>query len=391
MDKLDAIVQHYAWGDREFIAALERRAPSGQPEAELWMGAHPKAPSKLRSSGERLDDHVNRDPAAALGPAARFGELPFLAKILAAAQPLSIQTHPDADRAQAGFDRENSAGVPLDAPERTYRDANHKPELICALTPFEAKCGFRALEATRELIGSLGSAVSPLADRLGQPGADAEVLHDVLLWLLSAEPADAAMLTNAVASACLDLAPGPWQAAVECTRSLQQLYPGDPGVVVALLLNHFTLAPGEALFLEAGVLHAYVRGAGVEIMANSDNVIRGGLTPKHVDIAELAAVVDCTPADPPVQRATGAVHTYDTPVSEFSLTRLRLDGDYEASVEGPEVLLSTEGSFTITGSPDRAATLDIAPGEPVWIAASDSAWHASGSGTLFRVTVPAPQ
>jgi len=385
MDKLIATLQHYAWGDPTFIASLQRRDPSGEPEAELWMGAHPKAPSHLSTSGRRLDELIASDTGATLGPAARFGELPFLAKILAAAQPLSIQTHPDQARAAAGFERENDAGVPLDAPDRTYRDPNHKPELICALTSFEAKCGFRSLDETRELVASLGATIAPLAERLAQDGTDCEVLHDVLLWLLKADAREATVLTNALAAACSTAAPGPWTSAIDCTASLQELYPGDPGVVVALLLNHFTLAPGEALFLEAGVLHAYVRGAGVEIMANSDNVIRGGLTPKHIDVDELAAVVDCSPIDPPVQQPESSAHTYHSPVGEFALTRLALDGECQVEVEGPEILVAGEGAFTISAD-DHA--VDIGPGEPVWIPASDAAWGAAGSGVLFRVTVP---
>lgn len=381
-------VQNYGWGDPTFIPELQRRRPTGEPEAELWMGAHPKAPSILRRSSVGLDVHIADDPATALGTAERFGELPFLKKILAAAQPLSIQTHPDASRAAEGFERENEAGIPLDSPTRTYRDPNHKPELICALTPFHAKCGFRPVVETSELFATLAcNEIAPLTDRLAAHGDDADVLAELLQWLLGNQPDAAAELSNAVVRAAATVGDSPWNTEIEWSQRLQSLYPGDPGVVVALLLNHFVLAPGEALFLDAGVLHAYVEGAGVEIMANSDNVIRGGLTPKHVDIAELAEVVDTKPIDPPVQRPLTQEHTYDTPVDEFSLTRLVLDeGGYEATVHGPEILIASDGRFQLDAGHDQV-TID--PGTPVWIDAVDGSWTAEGHGTLFRASVPA--
>ncbi len=386
MDLLASAVQDYGWGDPSFIPELQQRTPTGQPEAELWMGAHPKAPSRLRSGDIGLDEHIAHDLEASLGPAAAFGQLPFLKKVLAAAQPLSIQTHPNLAQAQVGFARENDAGVPLDAPTRTYRDANHKPELICALTPFDAKCGFRPVEQSRDLMACLHSSeTAPLTERLAQEGDDADVLADVLQWLLTLDADDAIRLTSGVVHAATTASDGPWLTEIMWTHRLQALYPGDPGVVVALLLNHFTLEPGEALFLEAGVLHAYVQGAGIEIMANSDNVIRGGLTPKHVDVAELSAVVDTTPIDPPVQRPTSNAHTFDSPVREFSLTRLVVDEGYTATSTGPEILIATSGGFRISSGD---AAFGIETGTPVWIDASDSEWSVEGDGTLFRTTVP---
>lgn len=386
MDLLASSIQNYGWGDAAFIAELQQRTPTGEPEAELWMGAHPKAPSRLRSSGIGLDEHIAADPARILGSAQRFGSLPFLKKVLASAQPLSIQTHPNAAQAQAGYDRENAQGIALNDPTRTYRDSNHKPELICALTPFDAKCGFRPLDQTREVMVQLANpGISALADRLNQSGADADVLADVLHWLLAASPEDAATLTANFMEACTTAGDGPWLRDIAWSHRLHALYPGDPGVIVALLLNHFTLEVGEALFLEAGVLHSYVQGAGIEIMANSDNVIRGGLTPKHVDTAELAAVVDTTPIEPPIQRPSGPHHTFDSPVAEFSLSRLVIDDGFEASVTGPEILIASAGGFRLS-SGDAAVGLE--PGSPVWIEASDVSWQVEGSGTLFRTTVP---
>ena len=386
MDLLAASVQNYGWGDPAFIPELQQRTPTGAPEAELWMGAHPKAPSRMRSAGIGLDEHIATDLTGALGSAASFGQLPFLKKVLAAAQPLSIQTHPNLEQARIGFARENEEGVPLDSPTRTYRDANHKPELICALTPFDAKCGFRSVEQSRDLVSRLDNpGVAPLAERLAAEGDDAAVLADVLQWLLTLDNDAAARLTGAVVDAATSVADGPWLTEIMWTHRLQALYPGDPGVIVALLLNHFTLEPGEALFLEAGVLHAYVQGAGIEIMANSDNVIRGGLTPKHIDVTELAAIVDTTPIDPPVQKPASQAHTFDSPVDEFALTRLVIDDGYQASSDGPEILIATSGAFRLSCGD---AAFGVEPGSPVWIDASDGPWTAEGHGTLFRATVP---
>jgi len=204
--------------------------------------------------------------------------------------------------------------------------------------------------------------------------------------VLTLNPAEAAQLTNAVVDAATTVGDGPWLTEIMWTHRLQALYPGDAGVVVALLLNHFTLEPGEALFLEAGVLHAYVQGAGIEIMANSDNVIRGGLTPKHIDVAELSAIVDTTPIDPPVQKPSGAAHTFDSAVNEFSLTRLVVDEGCSGTSDGPEILIATSGGFRMSCGD---AAFGIEPGTPVWIDASDGEWTAEGHGTLFRTTVPA--
>ncbi len=391
MELLEAQIQNYAWGDPSFIANMQRRDESGQPEAELWMGAHPKAPGLL-ASGLPLDVAITAAPAAMLGEdvASRFGELPYLAKVLAAAQPLSIQTHPNAMQAAEGWKRENDAGIPRDSPLRTYRDANHKPELICALTPFVGKCGFRPLEATRELFNSLDyPGVEPLRDRLDGPGDGEAVLSEVLSWLLTMEAEAASSLVAAVVDAAAAAPPsGPWVLEFAWTAMLDKLYRGDPGVVVALLLNHVILQPGEALFLEAGQLHAYMHGAGLELMANSDNVIRGGLTPKNVDVHELSRVVSTKPSEPRIQRPTADRHTYDCPTAEFALSRAVLGAPVDSTVTGPEVLIATDGYVALSAA--DGTTIDLQPGFPVWVNGSDKHWHAEGTGTLFRCHVPPP-
>ncbi len=389
MERLAATTQHYDWGDARFIAELQRRPASGRPEAELWMGAHPKAPAVLTRSGLALDALIADDPRATLGEAVsnRFTGLPFLAKVLAADRPLSIQAHPSAAQAVAGFERENAAGVALDSPERTYRDPNHKPELICALTSFEAKCGFRSLDPTRELFAALGgNALAPVRERLAADGSVSEVLADVLAWLLrSQEGAGAELAAAALDAASSAPAGGPYERDLRWTAEIARFHPGDVGVVVALLLNHVVLEPGQAVFLGAGHLHAYLRGAGIELMANSDNVIRGGLTSKHIDVEELIDVVDCTPIEPPVQDAGGCIHTFDSPVPEFSLTRVVVADDVRLRVQGPEILIVTEGIVEfVTQAGDELA---VQTGEPVWVPAADGCYLARGGGVFYRAAV----
>lgn len=397
MDRLIGTIQPYAWGDRNAIAAIQGREPSDEPEAELWLGAHPVAPSRLDETGRTLLDAVDADPTTVLGPAVadRFGRFPFLLKILAAAEPLSIQAHPSLDQARAGFEREGANDVAWDAPERTYRDDNHKPEIICALTRFEAKCGFRELPATLGFLDALTTAsasadggrwggLETLTGILRSHTDHRRAVSDGLAWLLRLDPAAAEAIVAAATRGAERLLAGPLAAELAPFRSdlawvdrLRAHYPGDAGVVVALLLNHVVLEPGEALFLEAGNLHSYLRGTGVELMANSDNVVRGGLTPKHVDVDELCAVVDTTPAAAPVQRPSGPVHTYATPVPDMSLTRLADSASAEFTPTGPEIVLVTAGTVTLR---------DCATDDPVPIGAGHAAFVA-GTEDRYRVEV----
>ena len=385
-------IQHYDWGDRSFIASLQSRAPSGEPEAELWMGAHERSPSMLAHAGVGLDEAIARDPVATLGSSVHqaFGALPFLAKILASAHPLSIQTHPSTAQAQAGFDRETRLGIPRMSPNRVYPDPSHKPELLCALTPFEAKCGFRPLDDARALFDLLGGSADRdrqlglIIERLAQPGAGCDVYHDVLAWLLrGGTPVDE--LVAATVRAAAAAGDGPFRRELTWCAPIAARHPGDVGVVVGLLLNHVALDPGQAMFLGAGNLHSYLRGAGVELMANSDNVIRGGLTSKHVAVEELLSVVDTTPAEPVVQHASGPLHRFDAPVADFSLTRVALADPVRIEIAGPEIVIVTEGSAVLV---DHLGTpLHAASGAPVWVPASDRGYLISGSGTAYRAGV----
>ncbi|MDH3679801.1 MAG: mannose-6-phosphate isomerase, class I [Acidimicrobiia bacterium] len=400
MDKLVGEVQHYAWGDRRHIAELQGRTPGPEPEAELWFGAHPVAPS-LIGADRSLLDAVDEQPAALLGPTvyARFGQFPFLLKILAAAEPLSIQVHPSLAQARAGYHREDAEGIPRDSPSRTYRDDNHKPELICALTEFEAKCGFRPLPATRLLIGALadggGRGLLELSRRLGDGSGPSTSLLDALAWLLRIGPTDASSVASEAVAAAerllargLDPALTPFERDLRWTAELNRYHPGDAGVVVALLLNHVVLQPGEAVFLGAGNLHSYLRGVGVELMANSDNVIRGGLTVKHVDVDELLTVVDLGTGPAPIQTPVGCHHRFQSPTPEFSLTRAvgAEPGRFEPS--GPEIVLVTEGAVVLEG-PGTAGPLRLRAGEAALVAFVDGPYHfrPEGSATFWRATV----
>ena len=388
MDKLDCVVQDYAWGDLAAIPKLLGVEPTGAPQAELWMGAHPKAPSTL-PRGETLTDAIAADASSMLGSsvAERFGQLPYLFKVLSAGQPLSIQAHPSLAQAAAGFERENNAGIDVGAPNRTYRDANHKPEIICAITPFVAKCGFRPLAATRRLFDLfLGDSVSQLQERLAADGSDADVLAATLAWLLQLGERDAQALVAEVVASAQAARDDEFEPDLSWTPKIEEFFPGDIGVVVALLLNHVVLEPGDAVFLEAGNLHAYLSGTGMELMANSDNVVRGGLTPKHIDVDELLSVVDCTPIDAPVQRADSPVFTFEAAVPEFALTRYELTPTSDQTVRSTsaDILIVASGSATVRSTD---TDLELRQGEVAFIPAADSPYELAGDGTVFRAAV----
>ncbi|MGW8374668.1 mannose-6-phosphate isomerase, class I [Streptomyces sp. ODS28] len=402
MDRLDNTVRPYAWGSRTAIPELLGTEPTGQPQAELWMGAHPGAPSRVDrgSGGTPLSEIIAADPEGELGEESvrAFGpRLPFLLKVLAAASPLSLQVHPDLAQAKEGFAKEEADGVPLDAPHRNYKDANHKPELICALTPFDGLCGFRRAAEAAELLEGLGTdGLKPYADILRARPAS-EALREVLTAVLTADRAEIAGTVAEAAAAAGRLAEsgGPHAADYRAYASIAHHYPGDPGVIAAMLLNYVTLQPGEALYLGAGVPHAYLDGLGVEIMANSDNVLRCGLTPKHVDVPELLRIVRFEPSDPGVLRpeagADGA-ERYETPIDEFALSRYVLapGGEpRELPAETPQILLCTGGALAVhsdIAEGDKGDELTLEPGRSAFVPAGERV-RISGEGTLFRATV----
>ncbi|MBS1153300.1 MAG: mannose-6-phosphate isomerase, partial [Myxococcaceae bacterium] len=320
---------------------------------------------------------IEAAPEATLGPKVvqRYGRrLPYLLKLLAAAQPLSLQAHPSLNQAREGFERENALGIPITAAQRNYKDPNHKPELLCALTPFKALCGFRNVGQTASLFEALGQA--GLAARVK---SGAKVAFEYLMGLPKEE---AAVLVEAVAAACRRHT-GIWERECANAAQLQQLYPGDVGVVSALLLNYLELKPGEAIYLPAGNLHAYVGGLGVEVMANSDNVLRGGLTPKHVDVPELLKVLDFRAGPVSIVHPTreGEEDVYLTPASEFRLSRFSLERrSAQPARRGVELLICTEGKVTI-------GAMELRCGDSVLICANEGLYALSGNGVVYRVTV----
>jgi mannose-6-phosphate isomerase len=380
-------VRHYPWGSRTVIPELLGEAsPAEQPYAELWMGAHPDAPSVL-SNGTPLDKAIEEEPEALLGPEVRerFGtRLPFLMKVLAAEQPLSLQAHPTNEQARAGFAAEEAAGVPRDDPTRTFKDPFHKPELLLALTTFEALCGFRPVEESLHCLAKLQvPELKPTIAALARGG-----LRAAIPQLIALSPEHRTALVSAVAEAAGRFVAAHDPEFINTYRwaaSLAETYPGDPGVVISLMCNHLKLAPGEAVFLPAGNLHAYLAGAGVEVMAGSDNVLRGGLTGKHVDLAALIEVLDFSDGRVPVIHPVlgpGGLR-YPVPVEDFDLTRCQLDAQAGTlTTRGPQLLLCTEGS-AVLASADGEVTLE--KGESAFVPAGTPV-SARGPAMLYRVT-----
>ncbi|NUT32778.1 MAG: mannose-6-phosphate isomerase, class I [Hamadaea sp.] len=375
---LSTPIQPYAWGSRTILAELQGRpTPSVGPEAELWVGAHPAAPARL-PDGRGLDEAVAAEPERILGDGAlqRFGpRLPYLLKVLAAERPLSLQAHPDLATARAAF----AAGHP------SYVDANHKPELLVALTDFDALCGFRPGSEGASLLAGLQ--LSKIDSVVRAAAAD-DLRHAVEQLLTWPEADREGLIADA-----LDAAAG--RPAYDLLRQLAAHYPDDVGVLVALLLNHVVLRPGEGIWMPAGNLHAYLRGAGVEVMAASDNVLRGGLTPKHVDVPELLRVLVFDPLlDPVVKPETvsradnGWVDTWRVPVDDFSMLRVTIShGVIGFQPPGPRVVLCTKGRVRVW---DEEGSVELTPGRAAFGAAGAGQLGLTGAGEVFLVSVPHP-
>lgn len=406
MELLHGAVRTYAWGSRTAIAEFTGRpAPTAHPEAELWLGAHPGDPAWLETPHGKtsLLDAVAADPEGQLGSAVRerFGDsLPFLVKVLAAEEPLSLQAHPSPGQAQEGYNREDSLGVPINSPVRNYRDRSHKPELLVSLGEFHALAGFRPVTRTVELMRALAvSDLDPYIALLsGQP--DAEGLRALFTTWITALQSDLDVLVPAVldgAVAYVRAGAKKFAAEARTLLELGERYPGDAGVLAALLLNRVSLGPGEGVYLPAGNLHSYLHGVGVEVMANSDNVLRGGLTPKHVDVPELLRVLDFTPAQEnwlrPKKIRDGIETVYETPAPEFATSVLSLGGDdlgrdidVPERHEGPQILLCTQGSALVRSD---SAEVKVDRGASVWVAADDGPLRllADEPTEIFRATV----
>ncbi len=392
---LDNPIQNYAWGSRTVISAfLGRPTPSSRPEAELWIGAHAMGPSVVVEPPGigTLDDAIQDDPAGLLGRSVcdRFGnQLPFLLKMLAVAEPLSIQAHPNHQQARRGWDRENAEGIPVEAPHRNYRDPNHKPELVCALTRFTALKGFRPFD---EIVRNLEPVARPeLAPELGRLAREkaAPALRALFARLLTLEPEESAPLLARAAAYVARRSEDP---AAACVGRLLGSYPGDAGALSPLYLHLVALAPGEALFIPAGELHTHLEGAALEIMANSDNVLRGGLTRKHVDVPELLDVLSFEPRAPEVLRAVEIVpgeRVYRAPAREFELGLIEVTSGRPFVAEGSrdvEILLGLEGEMWFR---EGASAVALGGGHSVLVPAALPGYTIEGEGRLARARVPA--
>jgi mannose-6-phosphate isomerase len=389
-------IRPYAWGSRTAIAELlGNPVPAPHPQAELWLGAHPADPSVLlHQDGTRtsLLEAIRADPDYHLGPCCRRrwgSRLPFLLKVLAAEEPLSLQAHPSGAQAAEGFAREEARGIPRDAPQRNYPDPTHKPELICALTELHALAGFRDPARTVELFDALGTpALRPYRAMLAaQPNAGG--LRTLFTtWITLPEPAVRALLPPTLDACEAVLRPShpgcshpgcretDFRAECRVVLELAEAYPGDVGVLAALLLNYVVLTAGQAMYLPAGNLHTYLRGTAVEISANSDNVLRGGLTVKHIDLPELLRVLDFSYGELRVsqgERVGPHEVAYHSPAEEFRLSRLEWTGETPRPVRlrstGPQILLCTQGAAELR-SPD-GDRVRVCRGGSVWLPAAE--------------------
>lgn len=383
MERMEGVIQPYAWGSHTFIPELLGTEPTGDPQAELWLGAHSSAPGRV--GGRPLDELVGTDPDTYVGAAAvaEFGPvLPFLLKVLAAAEPLSLQAHPSRAQAEAGFAAEEAAGLALDAPDRTYKDSWPKPEMLCALSEADVLCGFREPAETYRLFAQLGV---PTAVELMAPLQDgsAPALRQAFGRIMTMGAGDLQVVTDVI-DAARQVRGGPLAEFAQTARDLAERYPEDPGVLAALVMNRVRLQPYEAVFLSAGNLHAYLRGSGVEIMANSNNVLRGGLTSKHVNVDELLRVLDFTSGFPnlveTVEEHPG-VWAYRTPAPEFALWRLQVDrGPVPVpAARAGRVLLVIEGALT-AHTDDQELT--VTRGQSVFLTAGEDP-RLEGSGVGF--------
>lgn len=404
MQLLRGAIRTYAWGSRTAIAQFTGRpSPAPHPEAELWLGAHPGDPARLEGTDgdASLLDTISADPEAELGSAvrARFGDaLPFLVKVLAADEPLSLQAHPSAQQAVQGYTSEDRAGVPINSPVRNYRDRSHKPELLVALSDFEALVGFRPAAGSVALLRAFAvPALEPYIGLLADHSDAAGLRALFTTWITAPQPGIEALIPVVLEGAVGYIRSGAKEFAAEARMALElgERYPGDAGVLAALLLNRISLKPGEGIFLPAGNLHSYLHGMGMEVMANSDNVLRGGLTPKHVDVPELLRVLDFHPvADPRVSTHRDGVElVYDTPASEFAGSVLTLDGadlghevDAPSRHDGPQILVCIEGSVVARA---KSGEVRMDRGAAAWVAADDGPirLEASEPSRLFRATV----
>lgn len=395
---LENEILEYHWGSKRFIPELlGKKPPYEKPQAEMWMGAHKKAPSKVIIDNAiiPLNRLIAKYPEDILGYSISkkfYGEMPFLFKVLSASKPLSIQAHPDKAQAEAGYIRENNMLIPADAPNRSYRDNNHKPELICALTEMWALKGFRHTREILELFEPLECISGKAGIDILKKDPDVKGVQSFFMHLMSMERPMAVDLVNSAIDSIKVLREK--NNAYEWMIRLNAEYPGDIGVLSPLYLNVIKLTPGDAIFLPARELHAYLSGSGLEIMANSDNVLRGGLTQKHIDKDELMRMLSFTPEKPQVmtgQNESGFETFFNTPSEEFFLSMINLPekkSTYKKEGERSiEIMLCTEGMASITDS-FHGNSLEIKKGNSILIPAAVSGYTIQGKAIIYKASVP---
>ncbi len=388
MEQLQGTMIHYPWGTFEAIHSLLGTQPDGRPLAEFWLGAHPLAPSAL--DGTTLDAAIAQHPTllgdqslAAFGP-----HLPFLMKVLSARHALSLQAHPNREQAQAGFAAEEAAGIPRDSPQRTYKDTWPKPEILVALDEFHTLAGFREPAETTRLFSELsaGPDVERLIAPLHSRGGEA-ALQEVFLQVLSLDD-ERRQAVDAVLAAAVDHreADGELGEFSRTALELDDVFPGDPGIMAALLMNRVVLEPGQALYVPAGRMHAHLRGTGIEVMASSDNVLRGGLTSKHIAVDELVTVVDFSWGRPTIrtpEETSPGLWTYHTPALEFEVNRIEATPGREVALPQraqARIIFVTRGSLTLRCP---QSVVDLHQGDSAFLSAEDVEVSARGDGQAF--------
>lgn len=388
MEQLQGTLARYAWGTHDAIPSLLGFEADGEPVAEFWLGAHPLSPSTL--NGTPLDAALEADPGQ-LGAKSgnEFGHLlPFLMKVLSARHALSLQAHPSREQAVEGYAEEENRGIARDAAERVYRDDWPKPEILVALEEFHTLYGFRSPRITWQLFNQLGvnDDVRRLLAPLNARGGEA-ALQEVFLDILAIE-GERLALVHDVVRAAREHASDPDDVGNLARTALEidATFPADPGIIAGMLMNHVALAPGEAVYVPAGCMHAHLRGTGIEVMASSDNVLRGGLTGKHIAVDELVRVVDFGWTDPEILTGTEVspgAFDYPTACPEFDVWRLQLTPDAPVALPGDgfaRIALVTEGAASFGAGDD---TLKLTRGEAAFLTAQDVGIEVRGDGQVF--------
>lgn len=393
---LENSIQTYAWGSLDGIPEITgMKNIARQPMAEMWMGAHPGSPSKITVDGgsQPLDRFIADNPQECVGRASfrRFGPtLPFLFKILSIDSPLSLQVHPSAEQATAGFSRETALGIPLSSPQRNYKDDNHKSEIILALTPLTTICGFRDPAETVSLLTLFNI---PLLDRIIadlRTTGNYRVLCSYLLELPQHQIVT--LLEDMKEKAAVLARSGPTLTRQACTLFLEltEFYPTDIGTLAPLYLHILILQPGDAVYLPTGILHTYIKGTGIELMSNSDNVLRGGLTSKHIDIPEFLSIVNPSTFYPGIihPNTSSGLFRYLTESEDFELSTISLDsGAIDLPADYPAIIIVISGNLTLSDA--LRETILLPKGKTVFIPASGRMLTISGKGTGCLASLPA--